>query len=127
MKTISLALLLFGLLTFTVHAQQTVVINRPGLLTDLASATAAIVALPLTAVEGIVVGTVEAAGSLIHGSTEIVVMPPSRTTSDPKIVAPAPVNVTPPAVVLTKKPHVEVAAFFYSPQFVLCVSCETHL
>lgn len=78
MKKLSLALLL-GFLTFaSVHAQQTVVVQRPGAITDLASAAGAIVALPLAAVEGIVVGTVEAAGSLFHGSTEIVVVPPTK-------------------------------------------------
>ena len=99
MKKLLLALLL-GLLTFvSVHAQQTVIIERPGVLSDLASVAGAIIALPLAAVEGIAVGTVEAAGSLIHGSTQIVVVPPARTASAPIIVAPAPVMVTPPVIV----------------------------
>lgn len=99
MKKISLALLL-GLLTFTaVHAQQTVVIERPGVLSDLASAAGAIIALPLAAVEGIVIGTVEATGSLIHGSNRIVVAPQPWTTPAPIIVAPAPVMVTPPTII----------------------------
>ena len=96
----TLLTLILGLLTFTaVHAQQTVVIERHGLLTDLASAAGAIVALPLAAVEGIVVGSVEAAGSLIHGSTQIVVVPPARPVPAPVVVAPTPVMVTPPAIV----------------------------
>ena len=99
MKKLLLTLFL-GLLTFTViHAQQTVVIERHGIFTDLASAAGAIVALPLAAVEGIVVGTVEAAGSLFYGSTEIVVVPPARPIPATTIVAPAPVVVTPPVVV----------------------------
>ena len=99
MKKLSLALLL-GLLTFTaVHAQQTVVIERPGVFTDLASAAGTIIALPLATVKGIAVGTVEAAGSLIHGSTQVVVAPPARTVPAPIIVAPAPVMVTSPVIV----------------------------
>ena len=99
MKKLTLALLL-GLLTFvSVHAQQTVVIERPGVLSDLASVASAIIALPLAAVEGITVGTVEAAGSLIHGSTQIVVAPPARAVPAPIIVAPAPVMVSPPVIV----------------------------
>ena len=96
----TLLTLLLGLLAFTaVHAQQTVVIERHGLLTELASAAGAIVALPLVAVEGIVTGTVEAADSLIHGSTQIVVVPPARPVSPPMVVTPAPVMATPPATV----------------------------
>ncbi len=93
----TLLTLLLGLLTFTaVHAQHTVVIERPGILTDLATA---LVGVPATAVAGIVVGTAEAAGSLIHGSTEIIVMPPARPISPPMVVIPAPVMATPPAAV----------------------------
>ena len=98
MKKLMLSLL--GLLTFTtVHAQQMVVIERHGIFTDLATAAGAIVALPFAAVEGIVVGTVEAAGSLIHGSTQIIVAPPARTIPASIIVAPAPVMVTSPVIV----------------------------
>ncbi|MBP5307474.1 MAG: hypothetical protein J6Y79_05435 [Paludibacteraceae bacterium] len=85
---------------FRRDTQQTVVIERPGILTDLASAAGAIVALP-AAVEGIVVGSVEAAGSLFHVSTQIVVVPPARAVPVPIIVAPAPVMVAPPVVVKT--------------------------
>ena len=95
MKKTLLSLLL-GLLTFTAVHAQTVVIQRPGILTDLATA---LVGVPATAVTGIVVGTVEAAGSLIHGSTEIIVMPPARPDSPPMVVTPAPVMATPPAAV----------------------------
>ena len=96
MKKMLLTLLL-GLLTFTaVHAQQTVVIERHGILTDLATA---LIGVPANAVTGIVTGTVEAAGSLIHGSTEIVVMPPARPVPAQIVVTPAPVVVSPPTVV----------------------------
>jgi len=58
--------LAIGLMAVTAaHAQQAVVIERPGVLSDLVSAAGAIVALPLAAVEGIVVGTAEAAGTLL--------------------------------------------------------------
>ena len=68
----------------------------PGILTDLATA---LVGVPATAVTGIVVGTVEAAGSLIHGSTEIVVVPTARPVSPPMVVTPAPVMAPSPAAV----------------------------
>ena len=103
MKKLTLALIL-GLLFFTsLHAQQTVMIERPGILTDLASAAGAIVSLPLAAVEGVIIGTVEAAGSLIHGSTEISVMSPARPVSPPMVVTPAPVMATHP-VAITSAP-----------------------
>ena len=90
MKKIILTLII-GLLAFTAaHAQQTVVIQRPGIFTDLASATGAIIALPLAAVEGIVVGTAEAAGSLIHGSTQIVITPPAKPVPGLSVCVPAP-------------------------------------
>lgn len=99
MKKLVLTLLL-GLLTIaSVHAQQTVIVQRPGTLTDLVTAAGAIIALPLAAVEGIVVGTVKATGSLIHGTTQVVVAPQPRTALAPIIIAPAPVMVTPPVIV----------------------------
>ena len=110
--------LTIGLLAFTAaHAQQTVVIQRPGVFTDLASATGAIIALPLAAVEGIVVGTAEAAGSLIHGSTQIVVTPPAKPVPGLSVCVPAPGPSAPvvvphaPAVIPTRpsSPHTVMA------------------
>ena len=101
MKKLTLALILGLLVISSLHAQQTVVIERPGILTDLASAAGAIVALPLAAVDGIVVGSVEAAGSLFHVSSQIIVVPPARAVPVPIIIAPAPVMVAPPVVVKT--------------------------
>ena len=96
MKKLLLALFL-GLLVFaSLHAQQTVVVQRPGIFTDLATA---LIGIPANAVTGIVTGTVEAASSLIHGSTEIVVVPPTRPVSTQIVVAPAPVVVSSPAIV----------------------------
>ena len=89
MKKTFLTLGLALMAVTAVHAQQSVVIERPGVLTDLASATGAIVALPLAAVEGIVVGTVEATGALIHGSTTVVVTDPAVRVSAPVVVEPA--------------------------------------
>ena len=56
MKKLTLALLLGFLVISTLHAQQAVVIERPGVLTDLASAAGAIVALPLAAVGWLSIG-----------------------------------------------------------------------
>ena len=86
MKKTILVFFLALLAITAVHAQQTVVIQHPGILTDLATAAGAVVTMPLAAVEGIVVGTAEAAGSLIHGSTQIAVMPPAIVTSSPATI-----------------------------------------
>lgn len=99
MKKTLFSLILGFLSLSAVHAQQMVVIERQGLLTELASAAGAIIALPLVAVEGIVTGTVEAAGSLIHESTQIVVVPLARPVPAPVVVTPTPVMVTPSAIV----------------------------
>ena len=81
MKKILLSIL--GLMTLTaVHAQQTVVVERPGIFTDLADAATALVTLPVAAVSGIVVGTVEGVKEIVTGSTTV-------------IAAPAPVVVAP--------------------------------
>ncbi len=92
MKKLSLALFLGILVFIPAHAQQTVIVQRPGILTDLASAVSAIVALPIVAVEGIVVGTAEAAGSLVHGSTTVIVAPSTKPVPAPSTVIPVPVS-----------------------------------
>lgn len=90
-----------GLLTFSAaHAQQTVVIERLGIFTDLATA---IIGVPAASATGIVQGVVESTGALIHGSAQIVVMPPARAVPAPIIVTPAPVTVAPP-IVITQAP-----------------------
>ena len=99
MKKLILTLTI-GLMAVTaVHAQQVVVIQRPGVFTDLASAAGAIIALPLAAVEGIVVGTAEAAGSLIHGSTQIVVTPPANPIPGTTVCVPTPLAPPVPVIV----------------------------
>ena len=91
MKKLILTLAI-GLMAVTaVHAQQVVVIERPGILSDLASATGAIISLPLAAIEGVAVGATEAAGSLIHGSTQIVVTPPANPIPGTTVCVPGPV------------------------------------
>jgi hypothetical protein len=84
-----------GLMAVTaVHAQQSVVIERPGVLTDLASATVAIISLPLAAIEGVVVGAAEAASSLVHGSTQIVIALSAKPVPNTTVCVPAPVIIS---------------------------------
>ena len=93
MKKISTTLF-FGILTLTsVYAQETVVIQRPGIFTDIASTTGVILSLPFSIAEGVVVGAVEATGSLFQGSTEIIVVPKTTPVSVPVVIAnPQPVR-----------------------------------
>lgn len=93
MKKLSIVLL-FSILTLTtVYAQETVVIQRPGIFTDIASATGMILSLPFSIAEGVVVGAVEATGSLFQGSTEVIVVPRATPVSVPVVIAnPQPVR-----------------------------------
>ena len=92
MKKTLLSLLL-GLLSLSaVHAQQTVIVQRPGIFTDIATA---LVTVPAAALTGLVEGTVESVGSLINGSTTVV------TSHVPAVVVPAPVVMPPRQVVVT--------------------------
>ena len=90
MKTKLLALTICIMICTCVHAQQTIIVQRPGIFTDLASAAGAIIALPFAVTEGVVVGTAEAAGSLIHGSTQIVITPPAKPVPGLSVCVPAP-------------------------------------
>ena len=99
MKKLILSIAIGLIAVTSVHAQQAVVIEHPGVLSDLVSAAGAIVALPLAAVEGIVVGTAEAAGSLVRGSTTVVVTTPAVRVPVPVVVEPAVVVTPAPAVV----------------------------
>ena len=96
---------IIGLMAFaSVHAQQTVVIERPGIFTDLANAATALVVLPAAAATGIVTGTVEAFRDVVTGSTTVVASPapvivaPPAVTPAPVIVAPSVVAPAPAAV-----------------------------
>ena len=93
MKKLSTTLI-FGILTLTsVYAQETVVIQRPGIFTDIATATGVVLSLPFSIAEGVVVGAVEAGTTLIQGSTEVIVVPKTTPVSVPVIVAnPQPVQ-----------------------------------
>ena len=93
MKKLSIALL-FSILPLTsIYAQETVVIQRPGIFTDIATATGVVLSLPFSIAEGVVVGAVEATGSLFQGSTEVIVVPKTKPVSVPVIVAnPQPVQ-----------------------------------
>ena len=87
----------FGLLTISVvHAQQTVVIQRPGIFTDLATA---LIGVPAATAVGIVEGTVEAVRDVVTGSTTVVRTPAPVIVHQP--VATAPVAVQQKQVVLT--------------------------
>ena len=100
MKKISTTLL-FGILTLTsVCAQETVVIQRPGIFTDIATATGVVLSLPFSIAEGVVVGAVEATGSLFQGSTEVIVVPRATSVSVPVVVA-QPQPVQPSTTIIT--------------------------
>ena len=97
MKKLLLSIL--GLMTFTaVHAQQTVVIERPGIFTDLAHAATALVTLPVAAAAGIVEGTVEAVRDTVTGSTTVITTP-APIVVQPRVIVPAPVVAPAPVVV----------------------------
>ena len=100
MKKLSIVLL-FSILTLTtVYTQETVVIQRPGIFTDIASATGMILSLPFSIAEGVVVGAVEATGSLFQGSTEVIVVPIATSVSVPVVVA-QPQPVQPSTTIIT--------------------------
>ena len=100
MKKLSIVLL-FSILTLTaVYAQETVVIQRPGIFTDIATATGVVLSLPFSIAEGVVVGAVEATGSLFQGSTEVIVVPRATSVSVPVVVA-QPQPVQPSTTIIT--------------------------
>ena len=79
----------FGLLTLSsVHAQQTVVIERPGIFTDLATA---IIGVPAAAATGIVQGVAEAGRNLISGGSTIVVAPAPVVVPQRQVVVTSPI------------------------------------
>jgi len=83
--------------TASVHAQTTVVVQRPGLLSGLVDTAEALLLLPLAVAEGVVVGTAEAADAILCGSTTVYRTPaPVYTAPAPVVVAPAPVVVPTP-------------------------------
>ena len=94
--------------TSAVHAQTTVVVKRPGLLSGLVDTAEALLLLPFAVAEGVVVGTVEAADAVLNGTTTV------YTTPSPVVVAPAPV-VAPSPVVVAPAPVVTTAPVVVAP------------
>ena len=122
MKKMILSLIATCALFSTVHAQTTVVVQRPGLLTDLADAVGSLIALPVALAEGIVVGTAEAAGAIIHGSSDVYVVQPAPVVAPAPVVvqpapvvAPAPVVVQPAPVVATQTATTTITTTTRSP------------
>lgn len=88
MKKLIASLFVFVAIVTNSFAQN-VVIERPGLLTDLSTA---LIAVPAAAATGIVTGVVEAGRNLVCGSTTIVTTPAPRqvvVTSPSSIVVPS--------------------------------------
>ena len=92
-----------------VHAQTTVVVQRPGLLSGLVDTAEALLLLPFAVAEGVVVGTAEAADALLNGTTTVYTTPTVYTAPAPVVVAPPPV-VTPAPVVVAPAPAPVVVA-----------------
>ena len=89
MKKTFFVILTFCALFSTVHAQQTVVIERPGILTDFAIA---LIGVPAAAAAGIVEGTVESVRNLISGSTTVVTAPAPVIVHQTVVTAPVAVQ-----------------------------------
>ena len=100
MKKMLLALTLCIMICTAVHAQQTIIVQRPGIFTDIATATGTILSLPFAFAEGIVVGSAEAVGSILHGSAEVIVVPSTTPVSAPVVVA-SPHPVQPSTTIIT--------------------------
>ena len=86
MKKTLFALTLCIMICTGVHAQQTVIVQRPGIIADITTATGMILSLPFAFAEGIVVGSAEAVGSMLHGSTEVIVVPSTTPVPAPVVV-----------------------------------------
>lgn len=86
--------------TIAVHAQSTVVVRRPGLLTDLIGVTGALLTLPIAVAEGVALGVAETADALLTGTETVYYTAPAPvyTAPAPVVVAPAPVVVAPAVV-----------------------------
>ena len=102
--------------TASVHAQTTVVVKRPGLLSGLVDTAEALLLLPLAVAEGVVVGTAEAADAVLNGTTTVYTTAPATVYASPApvVVTPAPV-VAPAPVVVTPAPVVAPAPVVVAP------------
>lgn len=85
MKKTILAIMTFCTMISVIHAQQTVVIERPGIFTDLATA---LIGVPAAAAVGIVEGTVESVRDIVLGSTAVVTTPAPVIVRQPVVTAP---------------------------------------
>ena len=102
--------------TASVHAQTTVVVKRPGLLSGLVDTAEALLLLPLAVAEGVVVGTAEAADAVLNGTTTVYTTAPATVYASPApvVVTPAPV-VAPAPVVVTPAPVIAPAPIVVTP------------
>lgn len=102
--------------TASVHAQTTVVVKRPGLLSGLVDTAEALLLLPLAVAEGVVVGTAEAADAVLNGTTTVYTTAPATVYASPApvVVTPAPV-IAPAPVVVTPAPVVAPAPVVVAP------------
>ena len=87
--------------TASVHAQTTVVVKRPGLLSGLVDTAEALLLLPLAVAEGVVVGTAEAADAVLNGTTTVYTTAPATVYASPAPVVVTPAPVVAPAPVQT--------------------------
>ena len=101
MKKTLFALTLCIMICTGVHAQQTVIVQHPGIITDITTATGTILSLPFAFAEGIVVGTAEAVGSLLHGSTEVIVVQSATPVPTPLVIA-SPQPIQPSTTITTR-------------------------
>ena len=102
MKKNFLALLL-GLLAFIpVHAQQPVIVQQAGILTDLSTA---IIGVPVAAATGIVSGIVEAGRNLVCGSTTIVTNPAPVVVPQRQFIVTSPIVSGWPSASVTTTTH----------------------
>ena len=98
MKKTFLAFLIVCAMMSTVHAQQTVIVQKtPGLLESLVDATIAIASAPVVFGTAIVTGVGEVFAPAITGSTRVTYINQPPVVTAP-VVAPAPVVVAPPII-----------------------------
>ena len=112
MKKIIFSIL--GLMTFaTVHAQQTIIVQKtPGLLEGIVDAAVAVATAPVVFGTAIVSGVEEVFASAVVGTTRITVVPQYPMLI---VATPAPVVTVPPAVVAPARPVI-VAPPVVSPE-----------
>ena len=101
MKKMLLALTLCIMICTGVHAQQTIIVQHPGILTEIATATTTIISLPFALAEGVVVGSAEVVGSILHGSAEVI-MVPSATPVPAQVFVGTPQPVQPSTTITTR-------------------------